>query len=166
MRGWTEMHCKFCGIDSSTKRTAIALFVDGQYQDCILIAKDKMTDVYERMNSMIGDIIAVLDEWQPDVIWQEHPQGHGNNVDMVGKLCEIVGCVRTWAVMHGADFQEINPSQWRKYVGIQQGKKTRAELKQASMEFIKEKLGIDRGDDVSDAISIGYAVMNYMEKLS
>lgn len=157
--------CRFCGIDSSTKHTAISLFVNGQYKDCVLISKDKISDVAERMNAMMLDIIAVLDEWKPDVIWQEHPQGYGRNVDMVGKLCEILGCVRAWAVMHGADFQEINPSQWRKHVGIQQGNKTRAEFKQASMDFIRNKLGIDRGDDVSDAISIGYAVMNYTEGL-
>lgn len=158
--------CKFCGIDSSTNHTAISLFVDGKYKDCVLISKDKIKDTDVRMSQMILAILDVLDEWSPDIIWQEHPQGHGSNVDMVGKLCEILGAVRAWAVRHGADYHEIAPSQWRHYAGLKQGGKKRAELKQDSIDYIKKELGIDRGDDVADAISLGYAVINYFTMLN
>ena len=136
----------------------------GKYKKHILINKSSIKDVHERINAMCADIYKILKEWQPDTLWIEHPQGHGSNVDMVGKLCEILGAVRMWCLINNCEYNEIAPSVWRKYAGIQQSKKKRAELKQASIDYIKEKLGIDEGDDVADSIALGYAVINYFNE--
>jgi len=154
---------KFVSCDTSTNNSALALFIDGEYQEHKLINKSKIKDTYERINEMVKDIFDLLNKWQPDILWIEHPQGHGSNVDMVGKLCEILGAVRAWCLIHNCEYNEISPSQWRKYAGIQQGKKKRAELKQASIDYIKDKLGIDEGDDVADSIALGYAILHYYE---
>lgn len=152
---------RFVSCDTSTNNSALTLFINGKYEQHKLISKAKIKDVYERINAMCFDIYETLNEWKPDTIWIEHPQGHGSNVDMVGKLCEILGAVRMWCLIHNCEYNEITPSVWRKYAGIQQGKKKREELKQASIDYIKEKLGIDEGDDVADSIALGYAVINF-----
>ena len=155
---------KFVSCDTSTNNSALTLFVNGKYKKHKLISKSNIKDTFQRMNEMIKEIFALLNEWKPNTLWIEHPQGHGSNVDMVGKLCEILGSVRTWCLIHDCEYNEISPSQWRKYAGIQQGKKKRAELKQASIDYIKEKLGIDEGDDVADSIALGYAVLHYFDE--
>jgi len=158
------MSTRFVSCDTSTNNSGLALFVNGKYKDHILISKSNIKDTHERINAMCADIFAKLNEWKPDTLWIEHPQGHGSNVDMVGKLCEILGAVRMWCLIHNCEYNEIAPSVWRKYAGIKQGKQTRKELKQASIDYIKEKLGIDEGDDVADSIALGYAILNYFEE--
>ena len=157
------MNIRFVSCDTSTNNSALTLFVDGEYKEHRLINKSKIKDTYLRMNDMIKDIYNLLNEWKPDTLWIEHPQGHGSNVDMVGKLCEILGAVRMWCLIHNCEYNEIAPSVWRKYAGIKQGKLKRAELKQASIDYIYNKLGIDEGDDVADSIALGYAVLHYFE---
>lgn len=159
------MSCKFVSCDTSTNKSALALFVDGKIESHILIDESKNRDVDVRIDAMVSKIYGTLDAWNPDILWIEHPQGHGSNVSMVGKLCEILGAVRGWCVLHGCEYHEIAPSQWRHYCGISQGKKTRSELKQASIDYIKDKLGIDEGDDVADSIALGYGVLNYFSGL-
>jgi len=155
---------KFVSCDTSTNNSALTLFVNGKYKKHKLISKSNIKDTFQRMNEMIKEIFELLNEWKPNILWIEHPQGHGSNVDMVGKLCEILGSVRTWCLIHDCEYNEISPSQWRKYAGIQQGKKKRAELKQASIDYIKDKLGIDEGDDVADSIALGYAVLHFFDE--
>ena len=68
---------------------------------------------------------------------------------------------RRLAVRHIDLFNTVQ----RKYVGLEQGGKKRAELKAASMEYVKSKYGIEVNDDTADAICIGGAVLNmYGEK--
>lgn len=157
------MSTKFVSCDTSTNHSALTLFIDGKYTEHILISKDKIKDTYLRINAMLKDIYDILNKWQPNTLWIEHPQGHGSNVDMVGKLCEILGAVRMWCLIHNCEYNEIAPSVWRKYAGIKQGKLKRAELKQASIDYIRDKLGIDEGDDVADSIALGYAILHYFE---
>ena len=157
------MSTKFVSCDTSTNNSALTLFIDGKYKEHVLISKSKIKDTYLRMNDMIKAIYEQLNEWQPNTVWIEHPQGHGSNVDMVGKLCEILGAVRMWCLIHDCEYNEIAPSVWRKYAGIKQGKMKREALKQASIDYIKEKLGIDEGDDVADSIALGYAVLHYFD---
>lgn len=157
------MKCKFVSCDTSTNKSALALFTNGKFTSHILLDESKIKDVDERIDMMISRIYEVLDKWQPNILWIEHPQGHGSNVSMVGKLCEILGAIRGWCVTHKCEYHEITPSQWRHYCGIAQGRKTRAELKQASIEYIKASLGIDEGDDVADSIALGYGVLNYFK---
>ena len=158
------MSTKFVSCDTSTNNSGLALFVDGRYKEHVLINKSKIKDTYERINAMCLDIYSQLEKWKPDILWIEHPQGHGSNVDMVGKLCEILGAVRMWCLIHNCEYNEICPSEWRMYAGIEQGRAKREELKQASVQYIKDKLGIDEGDDVADSIALGYAVLNRFDE--
>lgn len=52
----------------------------------------------------------------------------------------------------------IYPSSWRASCGIKNGRGIkRTSLKEADIEFVKEKFGITVNDDEADAICIGYA---------
>lgn len=147
-------------IDSSTKKTGMALYVNGEYRDHILIDNSHIRDIDERINMMGKMIMEQLDWWLPSIIYIEEPKGEGRNVELVRKLCTIIGIVRGWAISHSTFFQEVKPSVWRKYVGISQGGKKRDELKAASVALVKAAYKIDVNDDVADAICIGKAMVN------
>lgn len=151
---------KLCTIDSSTRKTGIAIFVDNEYQDRFLIDCSSIKDSNERVKDMGIRIIKVLDSIKPDLIYIEHPQGYGRNVSTVFKLTLIIGVVFGWCLQNDCEFNEIYPSEWRKMAGFSQGNKmTRDDLKALSITLAKEKFGIDCGDDEADAISMGYGVI-------
>ena len=152
---------KTVSIDSSSRKTGMALFVDGnleEYQLIDLSTSKESTDV--RINVMGKNILLLLSRWQPEIIYIEEPQGHGCNLKLVNILCQIIGIVRGWCIQHNAFFEIVSPSVWRKYLGMSQGGKKREELKAESIRIVEEKYGIEVNDDTADAINIGNAMIN------
>ena len=152
---------KLVSLDTSTKKSGVALFENGVLTDYRLFDYSKVKDVEQRIDMMGGQLWEYLEEVMPDVIYIESPQGHGKNVYMIGKLSEIMGMVRAYAVIHRCDYNELTPSEWRKNAGFAQGKKKRDELKAMSIKYVKDNYSIDVEDDVADAISIGCSVINF-----
>lgn len=156
---------KLVSIDSSTNYTGMAFFENGKYVRHILIDQHIYKDVDRRIDEMIRGITEELQKFKPDIVYIEQPKGSGGNVEMVRKLSEILGAVRLWCVWKGKDYHEIMPSQWRKWVGIEQGKKTRSELKTESIAFVENELGISCSDDEADSICIGMGAINMCNSL-
>ena len=152
---------KLVSIDSSTNYTGMAFFENGKYVRHILIDQHIYKDVDRRIDEMIRCITEELQKFKPDIVYIEQPKGSGGNVEMVRKLSEILGAVRLWCVWKGKDYHEIMPSQWRKWCDIEQGKKTREQLKAASIAHVQNVLGIDATDDEADSICIGWGAINY-----
>ena len=151
---------RLVSIDSSSNKTGCALFVGGDLAEYNLIdlSKDGL-NINDRINEMGRRIMTLLSHWQPTMIYIEEPKGHGN-VELVHKLVEIIGIVRGWCVLNNVYYEEIKPTVWRKYCCLEQGGKKRAELKAASMAYVKSKYGVEVNDDTADAICIGDAVLN------
>ena len=157
---------KIVAIDSSTRKTGMSYFEDGNLINHGLIDLSKETsDTEERIKIMGSKILQALNVWHPDTVYIEQAQGQGKNVALVRKLSELIGFAKAWAVMNGATIEEVPPSVWRKYVGIDQGKKKRAELKAESIRLVKETYGLDVGDDEADAICIGIAMINKQKEV-
>jgi Holliday junction resolvasome RuvABC endonuclease subunit len=147
-------------IDSSTRRTGIALFENGVYQTHVLVdLSSSKADTDERINLMIDAMILILDDMRPDAVVIEEPKGHAK-VELLRKLSEILGAIRGWCIINKIEYHEIKPSVWRKYCGISQGKKKREELKEESINLVKEKYGMTVSDDEADSICIGIATIN------
>ena len=156
---------RVCSIDSSTRKTGMALFLDGKldsYQLIDLSTNNETLD--ERINVMGRNMLLLLSRWKPEIVYIEEPQGHGQNVKLVNMLCQIVGIVRGWCIDNKTYFEVVSPSVWRKYLGMVQGGKKRAELKAESIRIVKETYDIDVNDDTADAINIGNAMINRYAK--
>lgn len=152
---------KMVSIDSSTRRTGMALFNNGELEDYGLIDLSKSElEVDERIVEMGGKIFQALNIWKPSIVYIEQPQGHGKNVAMVRKLSELIGFVKAWGYINDAYVLEVAPSVWRKYVGLEQGGKKRDELKQESINAVKDVYGVWVVDDVADAINLGTGMIN------
>lgn len=154
---------RLCGIDSSTTATGISLFEDGEYIEykLITIDKKKFPTKWDRLNPMLIEISKVLNEYKPDVIYQENSY-KGNNVDNLKVLTNILGGIRFWSLENNCEYFQLLPSQWRSKLGLNKYEAERPELKNITMEFVKEKYNIEvPQDDVSDCICVGLAGLDY-----
>ena len=154
---------RMVSADTSTTCTGLALYINGELKEYIELSlpSKKYPDTEERMSLMAKNIVTTLSKWKADMVYIEIPQGAGGNVKLARQLGEMLGVVRGWCASHNADYTEMEPSEWRMWAGFKQGKLTRPELKQMSIDLVKERHGIDVGDDVADAINIGYGVLNH-----
>lgn len=155
---------KLVSLDTSTKKSGCALYIDGKLQKWKLLDCSKTTDINTRINEMGSALLSLLDKWNPDIICIEEPKGSGRNVQLVKNLSEIIGIVRAWAIRYDCSYSEIMPSVWRKWANLSQGNKKREELKRESMKLVEKRFSITLdNDDVCDAILIGAAVINQAE---
>lgn len=150
---------RFVSLDTSTTCSGLAFYVNGELKSYAELKPLKGMEIEDRMYAMADLITNRLDEWQPDIVYVETPQGHGANVKLARNLGMMLGVVMGWCASHGVEFNEVAPSQWRKWAGWSQGKLTRPELKQISIDEVKKRHGIEVGDDVADAINLGYGVL-------
>lgn len=156
---------RLVSVDSSTNKSGVATFDDGKLVDYQLFDHSKNKDTEDRINQMGKSLLGYLAKQKPDIFYCEHPQGQGSNVSMVGKLCEILGIMRAYCITKNIEYNELAPSQWRSYLGWNQGRKKREELKQMSIDYIKEKYNLIVNDDVADAIALGASVIKHFNEL-
>ena len=126
-----------------------------------LIDLHKNTDSELRLKDMAQHIWQLLETNRPDIIVIEK-LNVGRNLQATRLLSKIIGVVYCYSILNPDVFYfEIQPSQWRKQLGMQSSKRKRDEYKQLSIQFIKEHFNIEVSDDVSDAIcaGIGYIKM-------
>ena len=154
---------RLVSADTSTTCTGLALYVGDKLEDYAEL-KPRNKDIDRRMYDMAWLIQMKLNEWKPDIVYIETPQGHGANVKLARNLGEMLGVVMGWCAANTVQFYEVAPSQWRSWAGFKQGKLERSALKDMSMKKVKDRHGIDVGDDVADAINIGYGVLKHFEE--
>lgn len=126
-----------------------------------LIDLHKNTDSELRLKDMAQHIWQLLETNKPDIIVIEK-LNVGRNLQATRLLSKMIGVVYCYSILNPDVFYfEIQPSQWRKQLGMQSSKRKRDEYKQLSIQFIKEHFNIEVTDDVSDAIcaGIGYIKM-------
>lgn len=126
-----------------------------------LIDLHKNTDSELRLKDMAQHIWQLLEANKPDIIVIEK-LNVGRNLQATRLLSKMIGVVYCYSILNPDVFYfEIQPSQWRKQLGMQSSKRKRDEYKQLSIQFIKEHFNIEVTDDVSDAIcaGIGYIKM-------
>nr|DAG47871.1 MAG TPA: Holliday junction resolvasome, endonuclease subunit [Caudoviricetes sp.] len=149
---------RVCGIDASTNKTGVSLFIDGEYSGHMLIDLHKIKDSNIRVPKMMKEIKDVLDYYEPDIIVMEECLLK-TNIATVKLLSYLAGAIISWAADNQVEFRFQLPSEWRKRVEIVQGPKTpRDKLKQEAIDMVKEKFGIDVTDDEAEAVLIAHSV--------
>lgn len=149
---------KILAFDQSTRISGWSVFDDEAYVDSGVIDLSKIKDTTERTNQMglaIGKLIA---EVHPGMVVIEEVQQQ-SNVDTVKKLSRIQGMAMGFAAALGIPVHILEPSKWRKALGYNQGPKVdRKELKQQSIDYVKEHFGFDGfSEDRNEAVCINVA---------
>ena len=142
---------KIAGIDASTNKTGIAVFEDGKYITHTLIDHHKIADSDVRIPKMMHDICAYLDKYDVEKIIMEKSI-FKTNIDTVQKLSNIAGAVMFYAMDRNIEFEFSLPSQWRKKIGLQQGKTKREELKAEAILAVEKEYELKVSDDEAEAI--------------
>lgn len=156
--------CKMISLDTSSSKTGWAYFLAGKYKKSGVIDLDTkeckkkyQNNSDKRIEDMCLAVLELLQKHQPDIIVIEK-LNVSRNMNAVRVLSKVIGAVYTYYIMNDDCFYfEIQPTQWRSQLGMQSGKKKRDELKQLSVEYVKNTLGIDVTDDEADSICAGIA---------
>lgn len=154
---------KIIGVDASSKSFGYSVFEDRQLVSygCLTASS---TDLIKRINKIIKEFEDVLSSNKDTqkIIMEEVIPTIGKNNKTYKALMWLQGAV---AIMVHDKFPNIKieyiyPSSWRSNCSIKTGKGiTREQLKQADINFVKKKYGIDVNDDIADAIGIAHAAV-------
>ena len=83
------------------------------------------------------------------------------NKQVYGKLAKLQGVLINCLLELEIDFKVIPAVTWKSYLKISKGSKTkRKEEKKASVQFVKDKFGVEVSNNTSDAICMGYYILN------
>ena len=145
------------GIDASTTATGVCVMDDGEliYHTLIKISPYKEKDAEKRIKMMLAGICKILEQYSVDAIYMEKAICKGGNVDVTIKLAYLSGGMSLYCIQNNIEFCNPLPSEWRKCVGIAQGRGIKRETQKAeAIKVVKDTYGIDEGDDVAESICL------------
>lgn len=149
---------KVLSMDQSTRVSGYCLFEDGEYvcSGVVDMSKSEL-ETPERSFEMAKALWRVIKKYKPDYLVVEETQQQTNAKTLI-ILSRLQGMIIGYAESHGVKVHILLPSQWRKMLGFSQGPKVkRAELKQQSIDYIKDKYGFDASEDECEAIALNDA---------
>ena len=148
---------KVLAFDQSTKISAYSLFIDGDYVEVGVIDLHKMKDTSERVRAMGVELCKTIERYNPEkvVIEEVAQQSNPNTLKL---LARVQGIIIGFCAAHNIETYIIEPSKWRSALHLKQGAGIkRKELKAQSIEYVKEKYGLDVSEDECEAICINDA---------
>lgn len=144
--------------DQASINAGWAIFDDGKYVDGGVITKDKKIPIIDRIPEMAASICAKIKESGADMVYIEGVQTQSNQKTVID-LARLQGGIMMWCNIKKIPLHILTPTEWRKILGYRMGPKVpRAELKQQSLDYVKEHFGIESGsEDMIEAVCIGAA---------
>lgn len=149
---------KVLALDQSTRVSGYTVFDNGEYvhSGMIDMSKSKL-ETGERSFEMAKSIWKIIKQHKPEYLILEETQQQ-SNVKIVIVLSRLQGMIIGYAEAHGVKVRILEPAKWRKALGYSQGPKVkRAELKQQSIDYVKDNLGMDLPEDQAESCCIGIA---------
>ena len=143
------------GIDASTTATGVCIMQDGElvYRTLIAISPSKEKDAEKRIKMMLMKMCEILDKYDVDAVYMEKAICKGGNVDVTIKLAYLSGGMYLYCAQNGIEFHNPLPSEWRKRIGIAQGRGIKRDTQKAEVIFaVKREYGINVNDDVAESI--------------
>jgi Holliday junction resolvasome RuvABC endonuclease subunit len=145
-------------LDQATRVSGWAYFENSEYVESGLIDMNKSTlSTHERSFEMAKALWKMIKKYNPERLIIEDTQQQ-NNVKTVITLARLQGMIIGYAEAHDIKVHILLPSAWRKVLGYSQGPKVkRAELKQQSIDYIKNKYKLDLQEDECESCCINEA---------
>lgn len=149
---------RILAFDQASINTGWSLFQDGNYVDSGVITKDKKIPIAQRISEMAGEICKKIKTSNVDVVYIEGIQNQGS-IKTTIDLARLQGGIMMWCGVKNVPLHILTPTEWRKILNYKMGPKVpRAELKQQSLDYVKEHFGLDNiSEDRAEAICIGAA---------
>lgn len=149
---------KIIAFDQATVNTGWSVFEDGKYVDSGLITKSNKIPIIDRVPQMAATICAKIKESGAEVVYIEGVQTQSNQKTVID-LARLQGGVMMWCSIKKIPIHILTPTEWRKILGYKMGPKVpRSELKQQSLDYVKEHFGLESdSEDMIEAVCIGAA---------
>ena len=145
-------------FDQSTRCSGYAVFEDGKYVASGVIDMNKSElETDKRSFEMAKEIWKVIKKYNPQELIIENVQQQSNPSTVI-VLARLAGMIIGYAEAHNIHVHILLPSQWRKALNYSQGAKVkRQELKQQSINYVKNNFGLDLSEDECEALCINEA---------
>lgn len=148
---------KVLSFDQSSNKTGWAAFNDNEYSKSGIIDKHQISDINIRIGEMGTSICKKIEEIHPDIVIIENIQAQ-SGVSTVIALARLQGFILGWCYVHKIKVEIIGPSEWRSQLKFKQGAGVkRKELKEQSINYVKNKYDLDLPEDEIEAIAINDA---------
>lgn len=148
---------KVLAFDQSTKISAYSVFVNGKYVESGVIDLHKIKDTSERIRAMGVGLGKTIEKYSPDKVVIEEVAQQSNPLTLK-LLARIQGVVIGFCAAHNIETYIIEPSKWRSTLMFKQGSGVkRQELKQQSIDYIKDIYGLELLEDICEAMCINEA---------
>ena len=143
-------------FDQSSNCTGISLFKNGTWikSGIINLKKEKNSEL--RFKHMVTSIYKIIEKEKPDEIVFEQT-AFQSNAKTLRMLSQLQGCIIGKCFELDIPYYILEPSKWRKTVGIEQGKKTRTSLKFESLNLAHELFSKELTEDAAESALIGCA---------
>lgn len=145
-------------IDASSTCSGWSLFEDGKYIESgfIDLKKDKNAD--HRIYEMAKKISELISYYKPHKIILEDTM-MSSNVSTLKMLANLAGAIKFYCYLHDFELETLYPSEWRKYLNIQEKGAKRNELKNKAFNVCIDQLSLDSLiEDQAEAVCINLAV--------
>ena len=149
---------RIVSLDQSTRRSGYAVFEDGKYicSGVVDMSKSEL-DTSERSFEMAKALWKIIKKYKPEKLIIENVQQQ-SNPNTVIILARLAGMIIGYAEAHNVHVHILLPSQWRKALGYSQGAKVkRQELKQQSINYVKNNFNLILSEDECEAVCINEA---------
>lgn len=155
---------KILCYDQATSISGYSLFENGELIKYGLLKVDKSeTNTLNRIKLMTDQIEKLTKKIKPDVVILENIQFQ-RNIATFKSLAQLQGMIMHFLNKLDICYWYIEPSAWKAFCKIK-GRK-RAEQKENTIKFVKEKYGIEVSEDEADAIGIGTWAVRNIQKVS
>jgi len=156
---------KIIAFDQSTICSGWSEWIDGKLIDhgTFSIVNHKKYNSAERIEKTYLFAKELIVSQKPDFVMMEQPF-YGMNLQGYKTSSQLTGALMSIMFDMGVAFELIEPSSWRKMVGITAGKKKQAELKQMAIDLVHRLYGVECGADEAEAILIGSATCKILKK--
>lgn len=146
-------------MDQSTRCSGYAVFENNKYvaSGIVDMTKSKL-DTDERSFEMAKALWRIIKQYKPEHLILEDVQQQTGSPKVIIILARLQGEIIGYAEAHKVKTHIILPSVWRAQLSYKQGPKVkRAELKQQSADYVKNKYGFDLSEDENEAIALNDA---------
>lgn len=147
---------KIVSMDQSTRCSGYAVFENNRYIESGVIDMNKSKlETDKRSFEMAKELWKIIRKYKPEVLFLEDVQQQSSAKTMI-VLARLAGMILGYAEAHDVEVHVIPSSQWRSMLGFKLGAGVkRQELKQQSIDYVKETYGIEVPEDEAEAIALG-----------
>ena len=110
------------GIDASTKSTGYSVFDGKKLMEYGVIKSNK--EILIRILEISNQLESLFDKYNPEIVYIEDvPLSSAVNRRVAEYLLLLQGCILRICLLHNINFIQLEPSNWRRLVGLNSSRK-------------------------------------------